>query len=163
MGRYPAPTHEDADVVLQRKLATRVLPLLRGQPHSAQAERVSGKVYSFAANRPVIQSVSLDFGEDDVTIRMRDGRGEHVAACGRSRRIEGESGFMSANGETHRVAAIDAWTGSNTYTAQLCFFEQGVTLTAVHGFAQDALGYRVEANVGFGSTKTPKLVGWLVE
>jgi hypothetical protein len=55
------------------------------------ADEVSGKTYIFPENRPGIETVRLDFGADAVTVKMRDGRGEHVAACGMGRRIEGES------------------------------------------------------------------------
>ena len=161
MSRYPLPPDDEREATLHRKLVALALPLPKRRSNSPLADEVSGKTYIFPENRPGIETVRLDFGADAVTVKMRDGRGEHVAACGMGRRIEGESSFIRVDGGPHPVAAAGAWTAPNTYTAQLCFCEQGVTLTATHEFAQDALRYRLEVNVGFGPTKTPLLVGRL--
>jgi hypothetical protein len=90
---------------------------------------------------------------------MRDRRGDHAAVCGAGQWLHGASSFLGPTDAERPIAAAGAWTAADTYTAQLVFYEQGVTLTATHTFTDDALRYRLEANVGFGPKKTPQLVG----
>ncbi len=159
MSRYPLPADEEADAALRHKLTGLKLPLPKGQPNPALAARITGDAYVFATNRTGIEAVRLNFEGPIARVMMRDRRGDHVAVCGAGQWLHGKSSFLGPSEEERPVAAAGAWTAPDTYRAQLCFYEQGVTLTATHTLTDDALRYRLEANVGFGPTKTPQLVG----
>jgi len=57
------------------------------------------------------------------------------------------------------VAASGAWTANDTFTAMLCFYETPYIVTIRLKFSGQELQCDSEANVGFGPTKEPQLVG----
>ncbi len=59
------------------------------------------------------------------------------------------------------MAASGAWTGDDTFTARLCFYETPFILTIRLKFSGRELQCNAEANVGFGPTKEPQLTGRL--
>ena len=57
------------------------------------------------------------------------------------------------------VAASGAWTGDDTFTAKVCFYETPFIATFKLKFSEDELRFDAQSNVGFGATKQPQLVG----
>ena len=57
------------------------------------------------------------------------------------------------------AAASGAWTGDDTFTAKLCFYETPFVTTLKLKFAGDEVRCSSETNVGFGSTRETELVG----
>ena len=57
------------------------------------------------------------------------------------------------------VATSAAWAGDDTLVVKLCFYESPFHLTLRLRFAGDTVTRDAEANVGFGGTKRPQLIG----
>ncbi|HLJ93511.1 MAG TPA: serine hydrolase, partial [Gemmataceae bacterium] len=57
------------------------------------------------------------------------------------------------------VAASGAWTGDDTFTAKLCFYESPFIFTTRLKFSGDEVRCDVESNVGFWPLKPAPLVG----
>ena len=57
------------------------------------------------------------------------------------------------------AAASGGWSGGDTFTARLCFFETPFIQTFTLKFADDTATFDSESNVGFGATKQKQLVG----
>ena len=57
------------------------------------------------------------------------------------------------------AAASGAWTGADTFTARVCFYETPFIVTLRLKFSGDELTLDSRSNVGFGSTRPPQLVG----
>jgi CubicO group peptidase (beta-lactamase class C family) len=155
----PAPLVADASAreALSRKLASLVLPSQDGQATSPLAAKVSGRRYVFPENDERFESIGLEVARGQVTLVSRaDGRETRVpVAHGRW----GTSVALRFGDRDERVAASGAWTAEDTYTARLCLHETPYVLTARLRFAGDEVTLEREANVSFGETKRPTLVG----
>jgi CubicO group peptidase (beta-lactamase class C family) len=155
-----------ADAALQDRLAKKLTSLsLRppaGQPTSATARRVSGRVYELPKNDDGIEAVGVELGKEATLVVRSDGRERRVpVGLGEWRRggalPMGRSRLMAE--PEYRVAAAGAWTDDDTFTVKVCFHETPFCATLGLRFAGDALVFDHEMNVGFGPTKRPTLVG----
>lgn len=148
-----------ADEANRRKLVEMLNSLsLRPQPGSAGAPNVFGKKFVFPANDKKLESITLERSPQNVTtiIGQFNGATERVD-CGHNSWKNGQAAWGSE--KVQPVAASGAWTADDTFTARICFsttpFIQKVTLK----FSGDGLRYNSEANVAFGPTKEPELIG----
>ncbi len=60
-----------------------------------------------------------------------------------------------------KVAARGIWTDDDTYTVKLCFYETPFVETVTYRFSGDQVTINARANVGFGPTERPPVVGRL--
>jgi len=119
----------------------------------------SGKTFAMPTNGQKIEAAGLEFDSTgrSVTLITRFGGVEQRTACGNGTWTKGRMTY--AGFEEQPIAASGAWTGQDTYTAKLCFYETPFCLTVSLKFAETQLLYDCEYNVNFGPTKQPQLVG----
>jgi len=77
--------------------------------------------------------------------------------CGRGTWQKGRVAWGSL--PEHPLAASGVWTADDTFTAKLCFYETPFVVTVRLTFSGEEVRCNSEANVGFGPTKEPELVG----
>jgi hypothetical protein len=120
---------------------------------------VSGKRYAFPANDRKLEAITLEPGDKDgaVALVARIGGVERRIACGRGGWQRGR--FAWGRLPEQPAAASGAWTADDTFTAKLCFCETPFTVTVRLTFSGGEVRCDAEANVGFGPTKDPQLVG----
>lgn len=163
----PAPLADDPDA--QRRLAQRLaslsLPAPEGRHSSPTAARVSGFTYHFPRldapeeDDPGTESATWDFGEDGAVLTLRDKNGEHRIEIGADLWRLGTTAL--GWGEARPLAARGAWTGEDTYTLTVCFYETPFTRTHTARFTDDRVTLETRRNVSFGPTERPPLEGHL--
>jgi CubicO group peptidase (beta-lactamase class C family) len=118
-----------------------------------------GKPYVFPANEQKLETITLENDGKDgpVSLVARVDGSEQRIVCGRGAWQKGKCAWMKLNEQP--VAASGAWTGDDTFTAKLCFYETPFTMTMKLKFSGDELKWSAESNVGFGSTKSSQLTG----
>ncbi len=89
-------------------------------------------------------------------VTRRDGVEQRIV-CGRGVWCKGQAAWGSL--PLQPAADSGAWTADGTFTAKLCFYETPFTITVRLEFSGNELQFSSQANVGFGSTKEPQLVG----
>ncbi len=144
---------------LQQKLKHLAIRLPEGQPTSPTASRVSGRTWQFEANEEKIQSAALTFEGNRCRMVLRNERGEHPVECGNGAWVKGTT-LLGERGPS-KVAASGAWSDDATYTMQLCLYTTPFIQTMTWKFAGDQVTLTRKANVGFGPTEGPPLVGRL--
>jgi hypothetical protein len=157
------PADSDAARRLKEKMASLELPPQAGSPTSPRAREVSGRVYLLPENDSRIEAVSLEAGEETRLVLRIDGR-EWPLTCGAGEWTRGGRlplGARHAEGANEPVAASGAWTGDDTYVAQVCFHETPFCATLELEFEGDVLLFDGRMNVGFGPTERPTLIGRL--
>jgi len=170
MGATSLPENQTVQTELAHKLASVSLPPAQGQRSSAVAAKVSGKTYALEANDQGIEAISLTWHAEECLLRVRDDSGEHQVACGAGAWLKGATTLDSRQArpvparardplQAQPVAASGAWTASDTYTIQLCFYETPFCPTITCHFQDDRLTYDFKANVSFGPLERPQLVG----
>ena len=157
------PSALASDAAAEEKLRRTLKGLaLRLQEGAAEAAKVSGKKYVFPANPLKLEAITLvNDGKDGVvTLVMRQNGVEQRIACGRGAWCKGRMAWRMAGDSSapQPVAASGAWTQEGTFTARLCFYETPFLCTVTLKFSGKELRCGLEANVGFGPTKT-QLVG----
>jgi CubicO group peptidase (beta-lactamase class C family) len=157
----PAPlaTDDDARKTLERTLAGLALRPQEGTLSNGTAARVSGKSYVFPKNARKLQAIALESGGqgDEVTLIARFDGAEQRIICGRGSWRKGRVAY----GEfpEQRAAVSGAWTGDDIYTVKICFYETPFTVTLGLKFSGETLLFDSSANLAFGPTKQPQLVG----
>ncbi len=151
----PLPPDPQAQEKLQAKLASLTLAPQAGQPTSPLAAKVSGQHYFFAENEQKIEAITLEFGEAQDTITIRNDRGAHSIACGHGAWVSGVTNLENEKPEP--IAATGAWTSDSTYVAKLSYYQTPFCPTLTFTFSERALHYDFESNVSFGDTKLPRL------
>ena len=140
------------------RLALRGLSLRPAEGAGTPA-RGLGKRYVFPANEQKLEAITLesDGKKGLVTLVARIAGSEKRIVCGRGAWQKGR--FAWAKLSEQPVAASGAWTGDDTFTAKLCFYETPYTVTVTLKVSGDELNCSAESNVGFGSTKESQLTG----
>ena len=82
---------------------------------------------------------------------------ERRIACGRGAWQKGRAAWGRLPEQP--AAASGAWTGDDTFTAKVCFYETPFVVTIRLKFTGDEVRCESESNVGFGPTKDAPLVG----
>jgi hypothetical protein len=142
---------------LGRKLSSLALLPVQGQAASLVAAGVSGRKYSFEANEEKLESLSLDFSGEVCVLTLQDERGEHRVECGSGAWLKGRTTLNRR--ESPHVAASGAWTAEDSYVMKLHFYETPFCHTLTCRFTEDKLIFDSKANVAFGPTEDPQLVG----
>ena len=150
------PPDEAARQKLERTLKGLALRTPEG---SGSPPQVAGKTYRFPENERKLESVALegDGTHGPVTLVARIAGVERRTPIGRGTWVKGRGAWGRLAEQP--LAASGAWTADDTYTAKLCFYETPFTVTVRLKFTGDELQCASEANVGFGSTREPALVG----
>jgi hypothetical protein len=152
----PLPADDEARNKLQHTLKGLSL---RPQEGAGSPAKVSGKKYVFPANERKLEAIMLQSeGKDGtVTLVTRCDGVEQRIVYGRGVWCKGQAAWGSL--PLQPAAASGGWTTDGTFTAKLCFYETPFTITVRLEFSGNELQFSSQANVGFGSTKEPQLVG----
>ncbi|QDV32598.1 serine hydrolase domain-containing protein [Tautonia plasticadhaerens] len=157
MGPSPLPPAEDDRAALEARLAGLTLAPPEGPGSNATAERVSGTTFEFPDNPRGIESVTLRPEGEGTTLAFRVDGEERRISCGHGSWREGRLAFERFPEQP--AAAAGAWTGDETFTARICFDETPFVASLRLEFSGEGLLLDSEANVGFGPTGHPRLVG----
>jgi CubicO group peptidase (beta-lactamase class C family) len=155
--KAPLPPDPKAGPALKSRLAGLSLRPQAGAASSPLTASVSGKTYVFPPNDDKLESVAAEFGPEGAVLVIRRGGQESRVACGRGEWRRGSTAVV--NGTAQKVAGSGAWTADETFTAKLALYETPFVLTVALQFKGDELLFDADANVGFGPTKRPQLVG----
>jgi hypothetical protein len=142
----------------------------QGAHTSSMAAHVNRKTYFFKPNYETLHSLSFDFGEETgtITYRLLGGgkrRGTHQLCFGYGSQQAGlQVGWQEGQAalgtpELRRVATSGVWTADDTFTLTMCQFETPFIVTITCRFTENELLYNFKANVAFGPTEFPQLVG----
>jgi CubicO group peptidase (beta-lactamase class C family) len=155
MSAAPLPADDAAVQKLQQRLTG--LALRRPEGTSSPVD-VASKTYVFPANELNLETITLasDSGPDGDTLIVRAAGVEQRIVCARDKWIDGHAAWGALPKQP--AATAGSWDG-DTFTAKICFYETPFVVTANLKFAADKLTVNSEANVGFGRTKHPEVVG----
>jgi CubicO group peptidase (beta-lactamase class C family) len=155
----PLPPDDDAHKALLVRLASlSIRPPQRADTPSV-ASKVAGKTYTFPANDRKLEAITLEPSDGDTAATLtlrRDGVDRRVV-CGKGTWRKGRIAFTTPDEQP--AAASGAWTGDETFTAKICFYETPFIVTLNLKFAGDKLLLDSESNVAFGPTSHPRLEG----
>ncbi len=155
----PLPEDSATQERLIARLSTLALAPQAGALDSPVASTVSGRTYALEANTQGTEACSCTFEGDRCRLAFRDRRGSHTVEIGYGAWHYGESDLPEEAKEPIPVAASGAWTAPDTYTAQLWYYETPFCVTLSFHFEGDAVTCTSRANVAFGPTEGPTLVG----
>jgi len=143
---------------LAKKMGALSLKPQEGSATSPLAKKVTGRRYAFPANDEKAESLALEIARDgEVTLATR--------FAGREARVPmgfgkwGREALVPSGGRDERASASGAWTSPDTYEARISLRETPFVLRAKLRFAGDEVTFERSANVGFGPTTRPTLVG----
>jgi CubicO group peptidase (beta-lactamase class C family) len=156
----PAPlaTDEPAQERLRQRLKGLTLRPQDG-PAAEPALTAWGRKYEFPTNGQKLESILLEGGAKDGAAMLvaRFQGTEQRLVCGHAAWQKGRGAWGRLPSQP--VAGSGAWTGDDTFTAKLCFYETPFIFTVRLKFSGDEVRCEVESNVGFGQLKQAPLVG----
>ena len=149
---------------LESKLAKLTVRLPDGASTSPLASKIAGRRFLFPDNEEKLESLWLEVDSSgaNMTLVTRTGGKESRLALGAAEWKTGTIDYATSVGAAtspEPVAASAAWAGDDTLVVKLCLYESPFHLTLRLRFAGDTVTRDAEANVGFGGTKRPQLVG----
>lgn len=149
------PADEVAAGKLKKTLHGLTLRLPTG---SAAVSSHLGKKYVFTGSDRKLDSLTVRAGKDGGVILDLVAAGEKQQIhCGQQRWQTGN--FAWGTPTVQPAAAAGAWTGDDTYTAKLCFYETPFVVTVDFKLGGEEVKISSQANVGFGNTKPTELIG----
>jgi CubicO group peptidase (beta-lactamase class C family) len=151
------PADPQAQTELRDRLAALSLPLAEGEPSSRGAAQWSGKTYRLQSNDLKLESVAMQFGDEQSTLLVRDEYGEHSIEVGYSTWRKGITSARGLSGEP--IAACGAWTAEDTYEVRICCCEDVHCPVLRFHFAGDGLTLEVDPNVSWQSTAITTISG----
>ena len=161
----PAPLapDEESHKKLERTLAGLRLPPQQGSDSSEAAQKVVGKRFAFPANPMKLESIALESrtgeGKDrSIVLRTRIDGVEQRIECGSGEWIKGRAALGPLMPD-QPAAATAAWSDEQTLKVKICFHETPFVTTLTLSYTGKELLLDSETNVGFGPTKSPRLVG----
>jgi len=153
----PAPEENDR---LSAKLASLSLPTLSGVEAPPLAGELAVQTWTFPENEQRIESVSLEPGEEETVLVLRmAGTERRIPAADGEWRRGGTLPLPGFGSDDEPVAATGAWTSEDHYRVKACLYQTPFCATYDLGFMGDQLTFDQEANVAFGPTQRPQLVG----
>ncbi len=159
LGAEALPENAEAHARLKERLAGLAMRTQEGSSATATESRVAGKTYTFPENDRKIEAIALERDDEggDLTIAIRVDGEERRIACGRDAWKKGRVAI--GRFPEQPAAASGAWVDADTFGAKVCLYETPFTITLRLEFAGDELKFDSKANVGFGPTEQPQLVG----
>jgi len=155
----PAPAERER---LAAKLADLALKTPEGAATSPRTAALAGRSWIFPENDEGIESISLSGGDAPALI-VRQGGVERRIPTGYGRWVRGGTAPLpNVGSDQEPVAASAAWTAEDTWRVKTCLYRSPFCSTwDLHflEFQGDALRLEREANVAFGPTTRPALVG----
>jgi CubicO group peptidase (beta-lactamase class C family) len=149
-----------SDEPAHKKLGQRLKGLTLRLPEGAAVPpRVAGKKYVFPTNDRKLESIKIESNGKNggVTLTARFDGAERRIACSHGGWQKGRTAW--GRFAEQPAAASAAWTGEDTFTVKLCFYETPFVVTLRLKFTGDEVSYATESNVGFGPTKESALTG----
>jgi hypothetical protein len=144
---------------LETKLAGLALRTVEGGATSPLAAKVLGRTFVFPENDQKLESVTLmpeANGNGLVLVTQSTGIESRIS-CGYGAWKKGRAPFAGSLDEPG--AASGAWLTDDTYVVKLFATETPHGVTMKFRFDGDRVFHDAEANVAFGPTKRPQLVG----
>jgi len=159
MGEGPLPADAEGRGRLQAKLASLSLKTPVGGPAPALAKQLSGASWAFPENDQRVEALSFEPGPDPVLVLRRDGVTSRIPVGSGEWRRGGTLPLAGFGSDQEPVAASGAWTSQDGFRVKACQYRTPFCATWDLRFAGDQLFLDQEANVAFGPTKAPRLVG----
>jgi len=149
---------------LKNKLAGLKLASAQGAASSPQAARVLNRRFAFPENEQKLESASLSStdGGETLTLTLRQGGQTMNLSAGFQHWIKGQAPLPAgrlASFPNEPVAGTFAWAADDTLTVKVCGYETPFNVTYKLRFDGAQLTLDQEANVAFGPTKRPTLIG----
>ncbi len=126
---------------------------------SSPPSKVSGKTFALSPNLLKIETIALegDGDNDTMTIVPKIDGVERRIVCGSGSWKKGRLAFGPLTEQP--TAAAGAWSGDDTFTAKVCFYETPFIITLRLKFEGDEVRLDAQSNVGFGATRHPQILG----
>jgi CubicO group peptidase (beta-lactamase class C family) len=145
---------------LTSKLASLSLPAPSGSATSSLAAEISGRTWTFPENEQKLEALSLEAGDGETVLVLRMAGEERRIPAGHGEwRRGGTLPLPGFGSDDEPVAASGAWTAENHFRVEACLYRTPFCATYDLVFDGDQLTFDQEANVAFGPTKRPQLVG----
>jgi CubicO group peptidase (beta-lactamase class C family) len=148
---------------LKEKLAQLEVRTAQGSATSSLADKVLNRKFVFPANDQKVESVALTSdAARTLTLAFRFAGKESRIPCGYLDWRKGRAPVMGSRLSQlpdEPTAGSFAWTSNDTCVIKLCAYETPFHTTFTLKFDGDQLTLDSEANVAFGPTKRPQLVG----
>jgi CubicO group peptidase (beta-lactamase class C family) len=158
----PLPENPAARAALADLLgSTKVIPP-SGTARSPVEGDYSGLEYEFEENGEGLQTASVDFARDVLTVTLTgDARraGRQTLRFGRETWIE-DTAALGAPRST-LICSSGTWVAEDTFQLTMCHTETPHVLTFRFRFGKDRVFVDASVNVSFGPTKLPRLIGTL--
>jgi CubicO group peptidase (beta-lactamase class C family) len=160
LGPRPIDADAEGEKALRGRLAGLTMRPQQGSQPGEAAAKAAGKTFVFPTNPQKIKAVTLeaDGKEEEATLVVRPTEGEpQRITCPRGEWRK--SKLAIGTFPSQPAAASGAWTAEDTFTAKVCLYETPFILTLGLKFKDNQLLLDYAANVGFGPTQQPQLVG----
>jgi CubicO group peptidase (beta-lactamase class C family) len=156
MERRALPDDTSAHEKLTQKLSSLAFLPVQGTISAPISAKVSNQTYSVDTNELKIESVTLNFAGSQCTVTIKASRGEESIPCSYGGWLRGQTALFNAPWEPAPapIVASGAWTGEDTFTTIVRFYETPFYDTMVYHFTEDELIIETRVNVGFEPPKT---------
>lgn len=155
----PLPPDEEGYALLQGKLAGLTISPVEGEADSPLADEISGKSFVFETNDIGLESAAFNLDKTSRSITVKTTKESQKVEIGYGKMLKGA---MSIPGiASNAVAVSGAWTDTDTYVTQICFYETPHMVRYSFGFDKDQVIMETEFNVFSGSSSQRKLTGIL--
>jgi len=149
---------------LKEELARLEVRPAPGMPASPLADKVLNRQYAFPANDQKLGRLALSSSDAGKTLTLTarlSGR-DVTVACGHREWRKGRAPFLGgplAQFPDEPTAGTFGWSADDTCVIKLCAYETPYHATLTLKFDGDQVTLDSEANVAFGPTKRPQLIG----
>lgn len=158
------PANADGERQLKDKLADLKLRPAKGSATSPLSGEIFNRKFEFPANDQKLENLTLSSADSGKTVTFiaRINGKEVVIPCGYQEWKTARAplfGGKLAQFPDEPTAGTFAWSGDNTCEIRLCAYETPFVTTLTLKFAGGEMALNSEANVAFGPTKQPQLIG----
>jgi hypothetical protein len=158
------PANTAARQQLKDKLTRLEVRTAQGSATSPLAGKILNRNYLFPTNDQKIERLALSSSDagKTLTLTARMDRKEMAIRCGYQEWIKGRAPLLGgrlAQFPDEPMAGTFAWSGDDTCLIKFCAYETPFHTTLTLKFDGDQMTVDSEANVAFGPTKRPQLIG----
>ncbi|MBM3882726.1 MAG: serine hydrolase [Verrucomicrobia bacterium] len=160
------PANPSATQQLEAKLARLAIRPAQGAATSPRARDVFNRKYVFPTNDQQLESLTLAPTQPGQSVNLTTRRGgkETTVPCGYGAWQRGRAslpGGPLAQFSDEPTAGTFAWSNEDVCVIKLCAYQTPFHTTLTLQFDGDQVTLDNEANVAFGPTKKPRLIGHL--